>query len=178
MPIPQVADRIKEAPAVVLRALFAGVGQLLMAADKLRGRVLEAGGHTETPPGPGLTVPEPTPAQPPAASQPPPAQTTAGSAASAMPVAPAPASAEPAPAVPVPVAPADPVPAEPSPAAAATPPIPQYDELSVASLRARMRAFDTPAMRELIAYERAHAGREAVIAMFERRLAKLSEEGR
>ena len=30
MPIPQVTDRIKEAPAVALRAVFAGIGQLLM----------------------------------------------------------------------------------------------------------------------------------------------------
>src|SRR5215510_4896855 len=38
MPIPQVNDRIKEAPAVMLRAVFAGVGQLLLAADKVRSR--------------------------------------------------------------------------------------------------------------------------------------------
>jgi hypothetical protein len=38
MPIPQVNDRIKEAPAVMLRAVFAGVGQLLLAADKVRAR--------------------------------------------------------------------------------------------------------------------------------------------
>src|SRR6266513_3940320 len=31
MPIPHVTDRIKEAPAVALRAVFAGIGQLLMA---------------------------------------------------------------------------------------------------------------------------------------------------
>src|SRR5215469_7793113 len=38
MPIPQVNDRIKEAPAVMLRAVFAGVGQLLLAADRVRSR--------------------------------------------------------------------------------------------------------------------------------------------
>ena len=38
MPIPQVNDRIKEAPAVMLRAVFASVGQLLLAADKVRSR--------------------------------------------------------------------------------------------------------------------------------------------
>ena len=41
MPIPQVTDRIKEAPAVVLRAVFAGIGQLLMAVDKVRAQVKE-----------------------------------------------------------------------------------------------------------------------------------------
>ena len=41
MPIPQVTDRIKEAPAVVLRAVFAGIGQLLMAVDKIRAQAQE-----------------------------------------------------------------------------------------------------------------------------------------
>ena len=39
MPIPQVTDRLKEAPAMVLRTVFAGIGQLLMAADKLRAQL-------------------------------------------------------------------------------------------------------------------------------------------
>jgi hypothetical protein len=43
MPIPQVNDRIKEAPAVMLRAVFAGVGQLLLAADKVRARAAGTG---------------------------------------------------------------------------------------------------------------------------------------
>ena len=30
MPIPQVNDRIKEAPVVMLRAVFAGIGQILL----------------------------------------------------------------------------------------------------------------------------------------------------
>src|SRR5262249_32556811 len=41
MPIPQVTDRIKEAPAVALRAVFAGVGQLLMVVDKIRAQMQE-----------------------------------------------------------------------------------------------------------------------------------------
>ncbi len=41
MPIPQVTDRLKEAPAMVLRTVFAGIGQLLMAADKLRAQLEE-----------------------------------------------------------------------------------------------------------------------------------------
>jgi len=40
MPIPQLTDRIKEAPATLLRAVFAGIGQLLLAADKFRSDVL------------------------------------------------------------------------------------------------------------------------------------------
>src|SRR6516225_2200071 len=41
MPIPQVTDRLKEAPAVALRAVFAGIGQLLMAVDKIRAQMQE-----------------------------------------------------------------------------------------------------------------------------------------
>jgi hypothetical protein len=41
MPTPQVTDRLKEAPAIVLRAVFAGIGQVLMAADKLRVQLQE-----------------------------------------------------------------------------------------------------------------------------------------
>ena len=36
MPLPQVSDRIKELPGQALRAVFTGVGQLLLAADKVR----------------------------------------------------------------------------------------------------------------------------------------------
>ena len=57
--------------------------------------------------------------------------------------------------------------------AAAEAPLPNYGELSVASLRARLRNLDIGQVRELTEYEKAHAGRADVIAMFERRIAKL-----
>jgi len=52
-------------------------------------------------------------------------------------------------------------------------PVPNYDELSIASLRARLRALDAAQVRGLLDYERAHACRANVITMFERRIAKL-----
>jgi hypothetical protein len=55
-------------------------------------------------------------------------------------------------------------------------PLPNYDELSIASLRARLRNLDVAQLRQLIGYERAHADRADVIAMFERRIAKLQAE--
>jgi hypothetical protein len=55
-------------------------------------------------------------------------------------------------------------------------PVPNYDELSIASLRARLRSLDVTQLRQLTEYERAHAGRADVIAMFERRIAKLEAE--
>jgi hypothetical protein len=88
-------------------------------------------------------------------------------------------------------APAEPAPAEPAPAqsarqqeAAPTPPatalgedlpVPNYDQLSVASLRARLRVLDAGQVQTLLDYENAHESRPAVITLFERRLIKLGE---
>jgi hypothetical protein len=52
-------------------------------------------------------------------------------------------------------------------------PLANYGELSIASLRARLRNLDIGQVRELAEYEKAHAGRADVIVMFERRIAKL-----
>jgi len=57
------------------------------------------------------------------------------------------------------------------------PPLPNYDELSVASLRARLRNLDLAQVRQLTENERAHAARADVIGMFERRIAKLEADG-
>ncbi|MGH3155376.1 MAG: hypothetical protein ACRDNF_02190 [Streptosporangiaceae bacterium] len=56
-------------------------------------------------------------------------------------------------------------------------PVPHYSELTIASLRARLRGLDVGQIRDLITYERSHEDRENVIAMFERRIAKLEEAG-
>jgi hypothetical protein len=55
-------------------------------------------------------------------------------------------------------------------------PLANYGELSIASLRARLRNLDVTQVRELADYERAHEARADVIAMFERRIAKLEAE--
>ena len=56
-------------------------------------------------------------------------------------------------------------------------PLPNYDELSVASLRARLRNLDAAQVKQMAEYERAHAARADVITMFERRIAKLEAGG-
>jgi len=72
------------------------------------------------------------------------------------------------------------VPADAEPRAASTPeaalPVPSYDDLSVASLRARLRNLDTAQVRALLDYEKANAGRADVLTMFERRIAKLESQ--
>jgi hypothetical protein len=260
MRIPQqVSDRVKEAPAQVLRAMFAGVGQVLLVADRIRS---SRAAETERA---RVAAPRPRPPQPVPPAEPrreagPTARTetrwrsldetgnvrllsrqeepeAAPSAAAAEPVtepateAPAAGAQAPAPEpepmpvaetpapepepepIPVAQAPApepepEPIPVAetpaPEPAAAAeapaaepaagpedaaTPaeepsdlglqvlPVPNYDGLTVASLRARLRNLDPGQLRQLIDYEKAHAGRADVTTMFERRIAKLENEG-
>jgi hypothetical protein len=55
-------------------------------------------------------------------------------------------------------------------------PLPNFDELSVPSLRARLRNLDSAQVRQMLEYEQAHAARPEVITMFERRIAKLEAE--
>jgi hypothetical protein len=61
-------------------------------------------------------------------------------------------------------------------APAAGAPLPNYAELSVASLRARLRNLDVTQVRELAQYEQAHAARPDVLAMYGRRIAKLETQ--
>jgi predicted lipid-binding transport protein (Tim44 family) len=157
MRVPPVNDRIKEVPAQALRGVFAGIGQLLLITDKLRNktpadtRVPQTRTPDRAETAASTTVSEPVPAEP---------------------------VAEPAQAAPAPVPAEAPVPAAPAEGGAeGAPPLPNYDELSVASLRARLRNLDVAQVRELAEYERAHAARADVIAMFERRIVKLEAEG-
>jgi hypothetical protein len=192
--LPQVSGQLKEAPAHALRAVFAGIGQLLLVTDRLRSRppsrrtLSRPGEPGPAPERAGTGHPQPAPAAPPeeakeaaaaapapqAASPPepeaaaPPSGTAAAAPEEAAPAreatAPAPEEAAAAPAAP-----------EPAPAAAPAggPPIPNYDELSIASLRARLRGLSAGRVRELLEYEKAHAKRPEVMAMYERRAAKL-----
>ncbi len=200
MPIPQVNDRIKEAPAVMLRAVFAGVGQLLLAADKVRARAAGTGWPPDrtAPKGQARaqahwhtledsrssTVPlarEHASSRGYSAVRPAPAGSRS---ATATPAATKERVARTAPAADKPVTTAEPAgqpAARDEPAAGGgpaedTPPLPGYDDLSIPSLRARLRVLDTATLQALLAYEKAHAHRDDVITMFERRLAKISAE--
>jgi hypothetical protein len=198
MRMPQVSERIKEAPAQALRGVFAGIGQLLLITDKLRNKTPM---HADVAHAPAQA--EPT-ADAPAADAPAPAPAPAAEAAAPAAAAPEetvvaggtaerdfdktgnvqliakeaakPAAAE-APAAeavaPEAVAPEAVAAEAPAAAAVAAAPLPNYDELTVASLRARLRNLSIEQVRELAEYERAHAARPEVIAMFERRVAKM-----
>jgi len=258
MRVPQVSERIKEAPAQALRGVFAGIGQLLLITDKLKNKApadrdvsrarapqaaktvtdttVTSPADQAAPPADAETAPatateaaateatateatatetaatEAAPAKPAATRRPaakpatpepaakPATRRPAAEPAGAEPAGAEPAGAEPAGAEPAGQAPKPPKPqsgrdldktgnvrllgdedggpaapdAEPVSAAAdAAPPLPNYGELSVASLRARLRNLDVAQVRRLADYERAHAARDDVLAMFERRIAKL-----
>jgi hypothetical protein len=176
MRVPPVSERMKEAPAHALRAVFAGIGQVLLVADRIKNRA------TDTNHAPSAAAPEPAAASETAAAPADAAAAETAPAAGTAPVTPDAATTTPAAApastaatAPPATAPAPATPAAASAAAAAAAdlPVPHYDELSVASLRARMRGLDAAQLRILIDYESTHAERGTVLAMFERRLAKV-----
>jgi hypothetical protein len=202
MRVPQVSERIKEAPAQALRGVFAGIGQLLLITDKIRNKA----SHQDVPragtprtPGTVTDAAVTGPAVQDAGTAAPPAETAAAKPVTAKPPtarratvkAAAADSAAPAGETPKPPkrqstrdldktgnvrlidgeTPGSAVRAAPDAA-----PLPNYDELSVASLRARLRNLDVTQVRQLAEYERAHAARAEVLTMFERRIAKLEAE--
>lgn len=59
---------------------------------------------------------------------------------------------------------------------AATPPIPDYEDLSVQDLDERVRSLPAERVRELIAYEESHSGRLEVLELLEDRLHSIEGE--
>lgn len=196
MSVPQM----KEGPASMLRAMFAGIGSLLSVIDKVRPKpAAEAPADAQAPAPadatPQATAPETTTAAEtaaePAAAAPEPVavteptveadvvvvEATATPEAAAEPeavvaeetVAETPAEETVAEAVAEAVAEVE-TPAE----AAADLPIANYDELTVASLRARLRNLSNDDLNQLMTYEQAHQNRPEVIKMFQNRLIKMT----
>ncbi len=163
MRVPQVNERVKEAPASALRAMFAGIGSLLSVTDKIRAKpAAETAAETEAT-APEATTPETSAA--PEATEP---ETTVVAETGAAPEA----TAEPDETTPETVV-AETT-AAPGSADAAALPLPNYDELTIASLRARLRNLSADQLTVLVSYEKSHSGRADVIAMFERRITKLA----
>jgi outer membrane biosynthesis protein TonB len=69
-----------------------------------------------------------------------------------------------------------PVDKEPEPVAADALPVPNYDELTLASVRARLRNLNVEQVSLLRDYERANATRADFNRMYENRIAKLNEQ--
>jgi hypothetical protein len=63
-----------------------------------------------------------------------------------------------------------------APAAAGALPLNDYDNRTIASVRAGLRNLSLDQLRQLVEYEKSNAGRADFIAMFERRIAKIESE--
>ncbi len=118
MRVPQVSERIKEAPAQALRGVFAGIGQLLLITDKIRNKApAYADPVRPRPPAPPEkeTAADATAAPPEEAAAPAPAQPVQAQPVHAEPVHAEPVRAEPVRAEPVQAQPvqAQPVQAQP-----------------------------------------------------------------
>ena len=184
------APQMKEGPASsMLRAMFAGFGSLMSVMDRVRNKpAAEAPADTEAPA--AATTPAPEDAAAPKDTAAPetvvaetiaepetvaaPAAAAAEQTAEAAPepaVAPEPAAVvtETAPAA----AAAQPA-AAPEPVAGGALPLANYDELTVASLRARLRNLSNDDLTQLMTYEKAHQNRPEVIKMFQNRLIKMT----
>jgi len=166
MPDPQVKELVKDVPARGLRAIFAGIGSLLGVTDKMRNKPAAPATTPETTG--NVTVVEPKAA----------AAETAAPEDSAAPETVAVAeTATPETMVPDTMVPDTATPEETAaPEDSAALPLANYDELTVASLRARLRNLSPEQLTKLIDYEKSHAGRADVVTMFERRIAKLAAE--
>jgi hypothetical protein len=202
MGIQQIPDQIRKAPTQGLRAFFSGIGRILMSADRPQAGSAGAGassadgsdpGTASLTPGASTSLASAPPASRRASTRksrqaPAPVQnrwrsldqtgnvrllsgedldddadSVAPPASSVSPAA-APATAS--------AAPASAATASAAPASAALP-LANYDSLSLASIRARLRGLDVPQLRTLLAYESANSERTDVLGMLERRIEKL-----
>jgi hypothetical protein len=172
MGIPQVPEHVRRAPILALRAVFAGIGRILLSADRAGTGSAEAASAR-----PGGAGPEPAATA--ALDQARQAAERRRSLDHTGNVRLLPAAEK--------VRPAD-APHAAAPAAVApdmgdhagsTPALPlaNYDALSLASIRARLRGLDASQLKVLLDYEAANAERPEVLGMFERRIEKL-ESGR
>jgi hypothetical protein len=150
-----VPQKEKESPASMLRAMFAGVGSLLSVVDRVRGKsAAQAPANAPAPAAPAPAAPAPA-APAPVAETVTPEETAAPETVVAETVTPEAVAPE---------------------ATTTELPLANYDESTVASLRARLRNLSVDQLTQLIEYEKGHAARADVITMFERRIAKVAAE--
>jgi hypothetical protein len=190
MGIPQVPDQARKPPTLALRAFFAGIGKILLAADRP---------STSSPPtgpkhaAPGRRGPRPTAS----------AQVSvrrrsldatgnvrlleAEELAGYVMLAPDQAMPDSVPKDEVSTRPAMVLPVSTQPLTGNVPvgaslvvhevPVPGFETMSVAAIRARLRTLDVDQLQALLVHEHKSAARPEIIAMIERRIEKI-ESGR
>ena len=186
MGIPRIPNQIRRAPTLALRAVFAGVGRILLSTDttpaSAEPEADRSAGNGELPPQTAARRSRPgrAPVAPPGSRWrsldktgnvrllsdqdvdddfdvflPEPGRNSARRKSAAAPLTDRPdRRLRPAP-------------------AKQTLPLANYDDLSLASIRARLRGLDVSQLRALAEYESKNAERPEVLGMFERRISKL-----
>jgi hypothetical protein len=178
MSIPQVPEQVKRAPTLALRAVFAGIGRILLSAD--RSQAQPAAAATALPQAPSRRQQRSAAGRPDQGSRWRSLDQTGNVRLLSDEDVDDDESEAAAPPVTLASEPAAPWPAAPWPAAArpaADLPLAGYDELSLPSIRARLRTLDLGQLRVLLEHEVANAERPEVIGMFERRIDKLESGG-
>ncbi len=179
MGIPQVPEEIRRAPLVALRAVFAGIGRILVTAVGDEADQTDvAGPPAEAAGGAGLEqrkLAARRAAEQQAAAR---RATEQQAAARREPAARREAATRREPgARREPAARARPAARSRRPRDTPALPLANYDSLSLASIRARLRGLDVSQLRVLLDYEAVNAERPEVIGMFERRIEKLESGG-
>ena len=168
-----------QAPQGALRAVFAGIGRILNVTDKVRNKPADAGktanGAAPETAAPQNVAPETTaPVADPKTETPETAKPdTIAPETVAEPDTIAPETVAPQTIAPETIAPESATPKPVAPEGGTEAPLPNYDDLTIASVRARLRNLSREQLDQLVDYEKAHANRADFIAMFERRIAKV-----
>jgi hypothetical protein len=174
------APQMKERPASMLRAMFAGFGSLMSVMDKVRSKPA-----AEAPAAPAASAPEDTATSEATAA---PADNATSESVAETTVEPTTSTESKTVAAEAPAQPETSAAQETSAAtetsvapettgdsaASSALPLANYDELSVASLRARLRNLSNDDLTQLMTYERAHQNRPEVAKMFQNRLIKMT----
>jgi hypothetical protein len=190
MGIPQVPDQMKKAPTMTLRAIFAGIGKILLATERPEGISPPTGPRHAAPGRRALRA-----AVAAQASQPQRSPDATGNVrlleeeelAGCVVLAPddngsgLEAKGEPG------VAAAAMLPVATQPLSGNVPvgaslvihevPVPGFETMSVASIRARLRTLDVDQLQALLVHEHKSAARPEIIAMIERRIEKIESSG-
>jgi len=151
--MPDAAVQVRNVPIRMLRGIFAGIGQLLLAADRFRAEEAELEHRADVEQHDPLTSPGPLRERATAKTRQSTDRTRFRSLDSTGNVR---------------ILAPDETPAL---------PVPGYDGLSLPSLRSRLRSLDARQLGVLIDYENSHAGRPDVVRMYQRRIAKLKSAG-
>jgi hypothetical protein len=184
---PQVPDQLKKAPTLALRAFFAGIGKILLAADRPPAsssangprhaapgrRALRSSAAASHPSESRRSLDETGNVRLLAAEELPGRVVLTPDAASPGPVATDGASVRQVTITPVPTQPlAGNVPVGASLVIHELP-LPGYETMSVAAVRARLRGLDVDQLQALLVHEQKNAARPEIIGMIERRILKI-----